>query len=146
MVSFNSTINPWRDRLTKINNGTTLTQLQQWIEGLSANGSTNTLAALRFALADPDTEAMYLLTDGRPDQVMDDLVKRLSKRKISSRMNDIFSLKFNIVKQFLFIQLHLIVKMQQQINFSLIFLNRQVVVFMHLIMDLRHGHRLNYLK
>ena len=71
MVSFNSTINPWRDRLTRITHTETNTQLQQWIEGLSANGSTNTLAALRFALADPDTEAMYLLTDGRPDQVID---------------------------------------------------------------------------
>lgn len=69
MVSFNSTINPWRDRLTRINNSGTQSQLQQWIEQLTANGSTNTLSALRFALADPDTEAMYLLTDGRPDQV-----------------------------------------------------------------------------
>lgn len=69
MVSFNSTINPWRDRLTKITNSNIQSQLQQWIEGLHVEGSTNTLAALRFALADADTEAMYLLTDGRPDQV-----------------------------------------------------------------------------
>ena len=47
-----------------------VSQLQPWIDGLHAEGSTNTLAALRFALADPATEAIYLLTDGRPDQVM----------------------------------------------------------------------------
>jgi hypothetical protein len=69
MVSFNSTINPWRDRLTKINDSTVSSQLQPWIDGLTAEGSTNTLAAIRFALADPATEAIYLLSDGRPDQV-----------------------------------------------------------------------------
>jgi len=69
MVAFNSQINPWRDRLTKINDSTTYSQLQPWIDGLNAEGSTNTLAAIRFALADPATEAIYLLTDGRPDQV-----------------------------------------------------------------------------
>lgn len=70
MVAFNSMIMPWRDRLTKISDTTTYSQLQPWIDGLHAEGSTNTLAALRFALADPTTEAIYLLTDGRPDQVI----------------------------------------------------------------------------
>jgi hypothetical protein len=69
MVSFNTIINPWRDRLTKINDSITQTQLQQWIDGVNAEGSTNTLGAIRFALADSATEAIYLLTDGRPDQV-----------------------------------------------------------------------------
>ncbi len=69
MVSFNSTINPWRDRLTKVNDSATYSQLQPWIDKLSTDGSTNTLSALRFAFADSGTEAIYLLTDGRPDQV-----------------------------------------------------------------------------
>lgn len=69
MVAYNSNINPWRDRLTKINDSTIYSQLQPWIDGLNAEGSTNTLAALRYALADPATEAIYLLSDGRPDQV-----------------------------------------------------------------------------
>jgi len=68
MASFNTIVNPWRDTLTKINNSTTKSQLQSWIDGLTAEGSTNTLDALRFALADPNTEAIYLLTD-------DDLIK-----------------------------------------------------------------------
>ena len=70
MVSFNTIINPWRDRLTKVSDSTTQSQLSPWIDGLNAEGSTNTLAALRFALADSATEAIYLLTDGRPDQVI----------------------------------------------------------------------------
>ena len=39
------------------------------MKGLSTGGSTNTLAALKLALADPQCHAIYLLTDGRPDQV-----------------------------------------------------------------------------
>ncbi|KAM6284868.1 von Willebrand factor A domain-containing protein 3B isoform 2-T2 [Spheniscus humboldti] len=35
---------------------------------LHAGSSTNTLRALQIALADTDTQAIYLLTDGRPDQ------------------------------------------------------------------------------
>jgi hypothetical protein len=69
MASFNSVLNPWRDSLTKINDLTIQSQLQPWIDGLYAEGSTNTLSALRFALADAGTEGIYLLTDGRPDQV-----------------------------------------------------------------------------
>ncbi|NXP32387.1 VWA3B protein, partial [Leiothrix lutea] len=41
-----------------------------WWEGLEEilRHSTNTLKALQIALADTDTQAIYLLTDGRPDQ------------------------------------------------------------------------------
>ena len=69
MVAFNTGIHPWQDRLTKTSLSTTHSQLVSWIAGLEAEGSTNTLAALRFALADPGTEAIYLLTGGLPDQV-----------------------------------------------------------------------------
>ena len=36
---------------------------------MTVGGSTNTLAALKLALSDELCEAIYLLTDGRPDQV-----------------------------------------------------------------------------
>lgn len=32
--------------------------------------STNTLSALQIAFADKETQVIYLLTDGRPDQVL----------------------------------------------------------------------------
>ncbi len=41
-----------------------------WVKGLSCRGSTNTMGALRHALSDPNTQAIYVLTDGRPDQVI----------------------------------------------------------------------------
>jgi hypothetical protein len=41
----------------------------EWINSLTAQGTTNTLGAIKFALADLNCEAIYLLSDGRPDQV-----------------------------------------------------------------------------
>jgi len=42
----------------------------EWINSLHAQSTTNTMGAIRFALSDLNTEAIYLLTDGRPDQVI----------------------------------------------------------------------------
>ena len=52
-----------------------------WINSLNAQGTTNTLAAIRFALCDLNTEAIYLLSDGRPDQVIYE--KKINKRIIN---------------------------------------------------------------
>ena len=41
----------------------------QWVKSLSVGGSTNTLAAIKVGLSDPDVNGIYLLSDGRPDQV-----------------------------------------------------------------------------
>lgn len=40
-----------------------------WVNGLEADGSTNTLQALQVTYQMDGVEAIYLLTDGRPDQV-----------------------------------------------------------------------------
>lgn len=44
------------------------------MKDLTTGGSTNTLGALKRALADTQVEAVYLLTDGRPDQVGNDML------------------------------------------------------------------------
>ena len=68
IVCFNSKLAAWRDRLMEVNEKN-LHEAWSWIKNLECRGSTNTLAALRQALADHSTQAIYLLTDGRPDQV-----------------------------------------------------------------------------
>lgn len=68
LIAFDSKIVSWRDRMVEVSEHTVMSALD-WISGLSAQGSTNTLGAIRFALSDLNIEAIYLLTDGRPDQV-----------------------------------------------------------------------------
>jgi hypothetical protein len=68
IVSFNGRVCPWRDRLVDVTEAN-LKAAWQWVKNLSCTGSTNTMGALRFALADHAVQAIYLLTDGRPDQV-----------------------------------------------------------------------------
>ncbi|CAB4013416.1 Hypothetical predicted protein, partial [Paramuricea clavata] len=52
----------------------------QWIKGLTVGGSTNTLAALKLALSDELCEAIYLLTDGRPDQPTSTILAQIHLR------------------------------------------------------------------
>lgn len=67
LISFNSKVRAWRDRLVEVNE-MNLHDAWSWIKGLNCSGSTNTLGALKLALNDPATQAIYILTDGRPDQ------------------------------------------------------------------------------
>ncbi len=68
LVSFNSKITPWRERSVEVDQHN-IQSAFDWIDALTAEGTTNTLGAIKFALTDAKNEAIYLLTDGRPDQV-----------------------------------------------------------------------------
>ncbi|XP_033915842.1 von Willebrand factor A domain-containing protein 3B [Melopsittacus undulatus] len=67
-VKFSAQALAWQEKLAEVNEEN-LQDAWLWIKGLKVGGSTNTLKALQIALADTDTQAIYLLTDGRPDQV-----------------------------------------------------------------------------
>ncbi|NXK58797.1 VWA3B protein, partial [Sylvietta virens] len=66
-VKFSAQAVAWQEKLVEVNEEN-LQDAWLWIKGLEAGSSTNTLKALQIALADTDTQAIYLLTDGRPDQ------------------------------------------------------------------------------
>nr|XP_009942202.1 PREDICTED: von Willebrand factor A domain-containing protein 3B [Opisthocomus hoazin] len=66
-VKFSAQAVAWQEKLAEVNEEN-LQDAWLWIKGLEAGSSTNTLKALQIALADTDTQAIYLLTDGRPDQ------------------------------------------------------------------------------
>ncbi|XP_069748600.1 LOW QUALITY PROTEIN: von Willebrand factor A domain-containing protein 3B-like [Narcine bancroftii] len=66
-VKFGSRAEPWRQELAEVNEKN-LENAWSWIKGLQVGGSTNTLGALRLAFADTGTQAVYILSDGRPDQ------------------------------------------------------------------------------
>lgn len=71
LVKFGSKASGWKDRAVEVNESS-LQSAWQWVRGLEVAGSTNTLMALKTALADTATQAIYLLTDGRPDHVSSD--------------------------------------------------------------------------
>ena len=68
IITFNWRASAWKERLTEVN-PKNISDALMWLKRQQCGGSTNTYAALRIALADPNTQAIYLLTDGRPDQV-----------------------------------------------------------------------------
>ncbi|KAM5227810.1 von Willebrand factor A domain-containing protein 3B [Ctenodactylus gundi] len=66
-VTFDSQAVAWREKLSEVNEDN-LEEAQSWITDIEVGSSTNTLNALQIAFADEDTQVIYLLTDGRPDQ------------------------------------------------------------------------------
>nr|XP_048286275.1 von Willebrand factor A domain-containing protein 3B isoform X2 [Myodes glareolus] len=66
-VAFDGQATAWREKLAEINEDH-LEQAESWIRNIKVGSSTNTLNALKIAFADKETETIYLLTDGRPDQ------------------------------------------------------------------------------
>lgn len=68
IIAFDSRVYAWQNHLVDVDERH-LQGAWSWIKGLECRGSTNTMGALRQALSDPLTEAVYLLSDGRPDQV-----------------------------------------------------------------------------
>ncbi|PAA54128.1 hypothetical protein BOX15_Mlig010461g1, partial [Macrostomum lignano] len=100
-VAFNTKAYPWKDRLVEVTEQS-LQTAWNWIKALSCFGTTNTLAALKFALSDRQTHAVYLLTDGRPDQPFKTV---LSQAQLHNRL-PIHTISFNCrdreANQFLF--------------------------------------------
>lgn len=78
VLQFSSRVTPWRDRLV-LPSGKNLEAVWQWVQGFQAHGSTNTLDALTQALEMAGAEAVYLLTDGRPDQPCDTVLARVQQ-------------------------------------------------------------------
>lgn len=68
IVTFNRRASTWKEKLTEVTPKNILDAFE-WLKRQPCGGSTNTYAALRIALADPSTQGIYLVTDGRPDQV-----------------------------------------------------------------------------
>ncbi|XP_039600619.1 von Willebrand factor A domain-containing protein 3B-like [Polypterus senegalus] len=70
IVKYDSKPKAWQEKMVEVNDYN-LKYVWAWVKNIEAGGSTNTLGALRLAFADPGTKAIYLLTDGRPDQPLE---------------------------------------------------------------------------
>ncbi len=78
VLQFSSKVTAWREHLVPPS-GQNLEDVWQWVEGLQADGSTSTLDALTEALGVRGAEAVYLLTDGRPNQPSDSILARVQE-------------------------------------------------------------------
>nr|CAB3267658.1 von Willebrand factor A domain-containing protein 3A [Phallusia mammillata] len=66
LISFSNATNSWQESVTEANE-TSCHDAVQWVSSLKPLGGTATLDALQIAFEDKDAEAIYLMTDGKPD-------------------------------------------------------------------------------
>ncbi|KAJ7333601.1 hypothetical protein OS493_017143 [Desmophyllum pertusum] len=81
IIEFNEEVNKWADRLVACT-PRTVSIASDWIHKLKCGTSTNTMEALIEAYGDDGMDAIYLVTDGLPDQsppVILENVRRLHK-------------------------------------------------------------------
>lgn len=67
IIEFNEEVNKWADRLVTCT-PRTVSIASDWIHELKCGTSTNTMEALIDAFEDDGVDAIYLVTDGLPDQ------------------------------------------------------------------------------
>ncbi|XP_026563275.1 von Willebrand factor A domain-containing protein 3B [Pseudonaja textilis] len=79
-VKFDAEAIAWKDRLTEVNEEN-IEDAILWIKELQVGTTTNILKALQIAFADRDTQAIYLLTDGRPDQHPNRILDELNHQR-----------------------------------------------------------------
>lgn len=89
-VTFDGQAVAWREKLAEINEDN-LKAAQSWIRDIKVGSSTNTLAALQIAFADKETQVIYLLTDGRPDQLPEMVIEHV---KVFQKI-PIYTISFN---------------------------------------------------
>ena len=88
MVQFSSSVSPWREGLVP-SNRSNLLGVWQWVRGLEAHGTTNTLWGLLASLRIPGAQAVYLLTDGRPDQPVEIVLAKVQQLALGVAVNTI---------------------------------------------------------
>ena len=64
IIQFGTNVISWRDNLVPVTTDA-ITSMVDWVMLLEAEGSTNTLEALKKAVSTTGVDAIYLLTDGR---------------------------------------------------------------------------------
>ncbi|XP_030843865.1 uncharacterized protein LOC586025 [Strongylocentrotus purpuratus] len=77
VIEFSSSVTPWADRMVRCT-PPTVKVASEWVNKLSCSDGTNTLDALTVAFSDPVCEAVYLVSDGLPDQQPTEIRKQVA--------------------------------------------------------------------
>ncbi|XP_014647134.1 PREDICTED: von Willebrand factor A domain-containing protein 3B [Ceratotherium simum simum] len=89
-VQFDAQAVAWQEKLVEIDEDN-LKGAQSWVRDMKIGSSTNTLNALQIAFADKETQVIYLLTDGRPDQPLEMVIDQV---KVFQKI-PIYTISFN---------------------------------------------------
>lgn len=76
LIEFNSQVTQWSDKLVQCT-PETIAVAREWVNTLAAKTGTNTQDALLTALADPDCQAVYLVTGSIPDQYTEEVLDKI---------------------------------------------------------------------
>ncbi|XP_022112063.1 uncharacterized protein LOC110991156 isoform X2 [Acanthaster planci] len=77
IMEFSSEVVPWADCMVKCT-PQTVTVAAEWVKNLGCKTGTNTLDALLAGFADRACEALYLVTDGLPDQTPEEILQHVA--------------------------------------------------------------------
>ncbi|KAF7253194.1 von Willebrand factor A domain-containing protein 3B [Varanus komodoensis] len=80
LIKFDADVVAWKEQLANVNKQN-LENALLWVKELQVGSSTNTLKALQLAFSDSNTQAIYLLTDGRPDQPPNTILAQLELKR-----------------------------------------------------------------
>ena len=106
LIEFSTKVTQWSDRMVRCT-PQTVAVAAQWISKLEAKSGTNTLDALLSAFSDPCCDAVYLITDGNPDQhatdILDSVTYAAQNRPVHSFYvqtgDDLDSSSFNFMRE-----------------------------------------------
>ena len=89
IIQFNENTNKWADNFVQCNTET-VNVAAQWITNLKCGTSTDTMTALLQAFSDSDIEAVYMVTDGLPDQRPAVILEKLSSMPCKAPVHCIY--------------------------------------------------------
>ncbi|CAK8693273.1 unnamed protein product [Clavelina lepadiformis] len=78
LIEFSSEITQWSDQMVECT-PITVNAATRWLRGIESQTGSDMLHALEMAFDEPRCEAVYLLTDGMPDQEPGEIVHRVIK-------------------------------------------------------------------
>jgi von Willebrand factor A domain-containing protein 3 len=85
-ITFSNDVQKWRDRIVEANEENCHSCIS-WLSTLIAHGNTCTLEALKEAFSDETIDAIYLITDGKPDTSTNLVLSEVRKMNVDRKLS-----------------------------------------------------------
>lgn len=93
LIQFSSTVTPWAEYMVEVS-ADTCGAGASWCQTLECNGGTNLLPAIHLALSDESLDAIYIISDGMPDDSTQFVLREVD-RLMAGRTVKIHTISFN---------------------------------------------------